>query len=119
MGYVTITSTEHAGESLSRSESIHFECVEDFLKYKGLQGLQSTDGVVGADITPESKSWIAWNGHHRDGPASIPRDTKVEVRLRDGVEHTGAGSELVSYWDWRHDNDPSSDIIAYRIYKGE
>jgi len=118
MGYVTITTTERTGDSLSRSESIHFECVEDFLKYKEYKELQSTDEVVDADSIPDSNGWIAWDGRYEDGPVGILSDTKVEVHLRDGTEWTGADAEMCSGWYWKHEQG-DADIVAYRIYKGE
>lgn len=56
--------------------------------------------------------WIAWAG----GARPVPRDLRVRVRFRSGLEtahYTSAGS-----WHWAH-RGHSGDIVAYRVRETE
>lgn len=54
--------------------------------------------------------WIEWNG----GECPVPGDTRVDVRLRGGVEYCGYTARE---WDWS--GICGVQIVAYRIAKEE
>lgn len=74
-------------------------------------------------VDQESSDWIEWAG----GECPVTRDTRVEVKYRDGLTNEGPGGswlagELADHGDWwKHEGSLFSghdcDIIAYRVVR--
>lgn len=62
-----------------------------------------------AEPVDRDEGWTPWLGETNAGPGQLAKDSKVDVRFRDGSHAVGT----VMYWAWRHDGEPD-DIVAYR-----
>jgi hypothetical protein len=113
MGTVSLTTTEYVGD-VSRSESIYFECFEDFLQYEEYKRKREFP-VEPQILEPEVEGdtgWIEWKG----GECPVDEDVRVEVQLRDGdFGKCEAGGWL---WTWSEDYS-EGDIIRYRVTEEE
>lgn len=49
---------------------------------------------------------------HRGGICPVPYGTRVDIRLRDGLEFSGAEAELL---DWSHFGPDNDDIVEWRL----
>jgi len=87
---------------------------EDEAAYAALRGecAFAARSTVKESLTVESDAdgWIKWDG----GECPVAHGADVSVKFNDGDEMRDKTPEL---WGWDHDNEESTNIIAYRIHR--
>jgi len=88
------------------SREIHFENVEDFLRFE-----RHEENVSEKDSLQQENPWIKWDGD-TDGKCPVPDNYRVEVRFRNGEECVHPYT--ADSWHWGNHGE-SCDIVAYRV----
>lgn len=92
------------------SREIHFENVEDFLRFERYE-----ENVSEQDSPAESshyKPWIKWDGDTDGKKRPVPDNYRVEVRFRNG--EACVHPYTADNWHWGNHGE-SYDIVAYRV----